>query len=164
MLFRSCFDNQKRSTPERGTKVFIHKFIFLEKQIARFYSDELMKFRLELEARSTMEDLRVRLEIRTPEGTNVGMSESKAMINVQEDSQYEYDFSYDVSNLAEGFYTLRLTLFVLNDMGKHVGYDETTAIPFEVVENESNRTDWLPQYWGRVKLPSVKKNNEKKIV
>ena len=63
---------------------------------------------------------------------------------------------YDVSNLAEGSYTLRLTLFELNDMGVHRGFDETTElIYFDVVEDEGNRTNWLHQYWGRVKLPPV---------
>ena len=57
--------------------------------------------------------------------------------------------------MAEGKYTLRLTLFELNDMGIHRGFDETTeTIYFEIVENEENRTNWLPQYWGRVKLPA----------
>lgn len=162
LLTDYCFDSVKRSTPERGTKIRIHNFTFLEKQTASFYSDEWMKFRLTLEAHADMEDLRVRLEIRTPDGTNVGMSESKPFINVRCKESYIFDFKYDISNLAEGFYTLRLTLFILNAMGKHTGYDETSAIPFEVVENEGNRTDWMPQYWGRVKLPGVEKIAEKR--
>lgn len=158
-----CFDNQKRSTPERGTKIFIHKFSFLEKQSACFYPSECIKFRLNIESHSNLENIRVRLEIRTPDEMNVGMSESKSIINVSDNKRYEFDFSYDISNLAEGVYTLRLTLFVLNEMGKHTGYDETTAIPFEVIENESDRTEWLPQYWGRVKLPGVEKIGEREI-
>lgn len=163
LLTEYCFDNQKRSTPERGTKIFIHSFAFLEKQRACFCSTELMKFRLNIEAFSNMENVRVRLEIRTPDEMNVGMSESGPLINVLSNKRYEFDFTYDISNLAEGFYTLRLTLFILNDMGKHTGYDETTAIPFEIIENEKDRTEWMPQYWGRVKLPGVVKISERKI-
>ena len=47
-------------------------------------------------------------------------------------------------------------MFELNDMGVHKGFDETTEpIFFDVVEDEEGRTNWLPQYWGRVKLPPV---------
>lgn len=150
------FDGQKRSVPERGTQIFIHDFDILGKESAKFVASEYMKFRLKLEGKDTLENLRIRLEIRTVDGTNVGMSESKPLISVQAGEVREMDFQYDISNLAEGSYTLRLTLFELNDMGVHKGFDETTElIYFDVVEDEENRTNWLPQYWGRVKLPPV---------
>ena len=152
------FDGQKRSVPERGTQVYIHSFELLEKQIARYTASESIKFRINVEGYDDIEDLRVRLEIRTVDGTNVGMSESKAMFSIKKGERKDVDFSYDISNLAEGTYSLRLTLFLLNDMGMHKGFDETTeTIYFEIVEDESDRTNWLPQYWGRVKLPSVER-------
>lgn len=150
------FDGQKRSTLERGTQIYIHDFDFIDKETAKFVSSEPMKFHLRLEGKDTLRDIRVRLEIRTLDTTNVGMSESLPLISISEGEMLNMDFKYDVSNLAEGSYTLRLTLFELNDMGMHKGYDETTElIYFDVVEDEDNRTNWLPQYWGRVKLPPV---------
>lgn len=155
-----CFDGEKRSVPERGQQVYIHGFKLLDKKIARYYPSEKLKFRLRLEGKDYLENLRVRLEIRTVDGTNVGMSESGPMITVKPGEFQEPEFAYDLSNLAEGIYTLRLTLFLLNDMGIHRGYDETTElIYFEIVENENGRTNWLPQYWGRVKLPAVERLN-----
>lgn len=150
------FDGQKRSTLERGTQIYIHDFDFIDKETAKFVSSEPMKFHLRLEGKDTLRDVRVRLEIRTLDTTNVGMSESLPLISISEGEMLNMNFQYDVSNLAEGSYTLRLTLFELNDMGMHKGYDETTElIYFDVVEDEDNRTNWLPQYWGRVKLPPV---------
>ena len=150
------FDGQKRSTLERGTQIYIHDFDFIDKETAKFVSSEPMKFHLRLEGKDTLRDIRVRLEIRTLDTTNVGMSESLPLISISEGEMLNMNFQYDVSNLAEGSYTLRLTLFELNDMGMHKGYDETTElIYFDVVEDEDNRTNWLPQYWGRVKLPPV---------
>ena len=93
----------------------------------------------------------MRLEIRTVEGTNVGMSESSDSFDIRQGEVADYEMEYDISNLAEGSYTLRLTLFELNDMGIHRGFDESTE-----TEDEDNRTNWLPQYWGRVKLPASK--------
>lgn len=152
------FEGQKRSVIERGTKVYLHSFEFLDKEIARYSSLEKMKFQIDVEGKANMEDLRVRLEIRTVDGTNVGMSESKPMFSLKEGEKDKLNFSFDVSNLAEGVYTLRITLFLLNDMGVHEGYDESTElIYFEIMEDEYGRTNWLPQYWGRVKLPSVEK-------
>lgn len=153
-----CFDGQMRSVPERGTQIYLHSFTLLDKENARYASSEKMKFRINVEGKEKLDDLRVRLEIRTVDGTNVGMSESKPMFSVMPGECKDYDFTYDISNLAEGTYTLRLTLFELNDMGGHKGFDESTElIYFEVVEDESNRTNWLPQYWGRVKLPAVER-------
>lgn len=155
-----CFDGQKRSVPERGTQVYIHSFELIGKRMARYATSEELKFRINVEGYDALEDLRIRLEIRTVDGTNVGMSESKAIFSIKEGERKDLDLSYNISNLAEGTYTLRLTLFLLNDMGVHRGYDESTElIYFEVVEDESNRTNWMPQYWGRVKLPPVERIN-----
>lgn len=151
------FDGKKRSVPERGTQIFIHDFDILDKKIARFMASEPFKFHLRLEGKADLEGLRVRLEIRTPDGDNVGMSESQPLISIKKGEMLDLNFFYDISNLAEGLYTLRLTLFELNEMGTHKGFDETTElIHFEIIEDDKNRTNWLPQYWGRVKLPPVK--------
>lgn len=150
------FDGKKRSTIERGTQVFIHDFDIMEKEAATFLSSEPMRFHLNIEGKDEVKDLRIRLEIRTNDGMNVGMSESKPLINIRSGEIKDISFSYDISNLAEGSYILRLTLFDLNEMGVHRGYDETTEpIYFDIVDNEDDRTNWLPQYWGRVKLPGV---------
>lgn len=150
------FDGQRRSTLERGTQIYIHEFDFIGKETAKFASSEPMKFHLRMEGKDNLDNLRVRLEIRTLDATNVGMSESMPLVSIREGEILDMNFQYDISNLAEGSYTLRLTLFELNDMGMHKGFDETTElIYFDVVEDEENRTNWLPQYWGRVKLPPV---------
>ena len=157
LLTSYCFDGQKRSVPERGTQLFLHSFEFLDKDIARFMTSEKMRFRINLEGKDDLDDVRLRLEIRTADGTNVGMSESKTMFATKNGDSLSCDIEYDISNLAEGSYVLRLTLFELNSMGVHRGFDETTQrIFFEVVESEGNRTNWMPQYWGRVKLPPAK--------
>lgn len=150
------FDGQKRSTPERGTQVYIHDFDFVNKKIAKFASSESMLFHLRMEGKDNLDNIRVRLEIRTLDSMNVGMSESRPLVSIREGQVLDMNFKYDISNLAEGSYTLRLTLFELNDMGMHKGFDETTElIYFDIIEDEDNRTNWLPQYWGRVKLPPV---------
>ena len=157
LITHYCFDGQKRSVPERGRELYLHSFDFIDKKTAKFSSLETMKFGFNVEGFKNIENVRVRLEIRTVEGTNVGMSESSDSFDIRQGEVADYEMEYDISNLAEGSYTLRLTLFELNDMGIHRGFDESTeTIFFEVVEDEDNRTNWLPQYWGRVKLPASK--------
>ncbi len=152
------FEGQRRSTIDRGTMVYIHSFEFIDKKIARFLSSEKMKFCINIEGKEKIDGLRIRLEIRTPSGENVGMSESQRLINLKKGETQDVELLYDISNLAEGTYTLRLTVFILNEMGTHKGLDETTElIYFEIVEDEKNRTNWMPQYWGRIKLPSVER-------
>lgn len=151
-----CFDGQKRSEPNRGVKMYLHTFDFLDKNIAKYQASEKIHFSINLEAYEDMDDLRVRLEIRTVDQLNVGMSESKPLLNIKKGEIYTPEFEFDISTLSEGMYTLRLTLFKPTEMGRHQGYDETTElIYFEIIEDEEDRTAWLPQYWGRVKLPAV---------
>lgn len=155
LLIHYCFDGQERSVPERGQEIYLHSFDFLGKKIAKYSSLEKMRYCINMEGHKDVENVRIRLEIRTVEGINVGMSESFDSFCIKKGEIVSYELEYDISNLAEGKYTLRLTLFELNDMGIHRGFDETTeTIYFEIVENEENRTNWLPQYWGRVKLPA----------
>ncbi|MCR5356573.1 MAG: ATP-binding cassette domain-containing protein [Lachnospiraceae bacterium] len=155
LLTHYCFDGQRRSVPERGRELYLHSFDFLGKKIAKFSSLEKMRYGFNVEGFEDIDNVRVRLEIRTVEGTNVGMSESSDSFCIKKGERNDYELEYDISNLAEGSYTLRLTLFELNDMGIHKGFDESTeTIYFEIVEDESNRTNWFPQYWGRVKLPA----------
>ncbi|WP_405338221.1 polysaccharide ABC transporter ATP-binding protein [Fibrobacter sp.] len=157
LLTHYCFEGQKRSVPERGRELYLHSFDFLNKKTARFSSLETMKFGFRVECFKDVDNIRVRLEIRTTDGANVGMSESVDFFCMKKGEISDFDLEYDISNLAEGHYTLRLTLFELNDMGIHRGFDESTEkIYFEIVEDESNRTNWLPQYWGRIKLPASK--------
>jgi len=150
------FDGQPRSFLDRGTNFIIHDFYLLDKENAQFLSTEPMKFRINIEAKHNFENLRIRLEIRTLDETNVGMSESKPLFSIHAGESKVLDFCFNISNLAEGTYTLRLTIFELNQLGLHKGFDETTElIYFEVIESELDRTNWLPQYWGHVKLSPV---------
>lgn len=152
-----CFDGMKRSTLERGKKIYIHSFRFLNREMARYLTTEVVKFELDFDAHERIDDLRIRLEVRTPDAVNVGMSESKPFITTQAGQNYKAKFSFDVSNLAEGMYHMRVTLFTLNEFGKHEGYDESTKeLYFEIVDDIKDRTAWLPQYWGRVRLNEVK--------
>ena len=151
------FDGQERSVPERGTLVYIHSLEFANRKVARYFSSEKMDFSILLEGKEQMDDLRVRLEIRTGDGINVGMSESPPLISIKKGETKTVNLEYDLSNLAEGMYTLRLTLFHLNEVGTHKGYDETTQpVFFEIIDDAEDCTKWMPQYWGRVKLPAVK--------
>lgn len=151
-----CFDGQKRSISGRGDQIYIHEFDFLDVEQPCYASDQKMRFAISVEAKQDMDDICVRLEIRTIDQINVGMSESKALFSVKKGQNSRLEFGFDVSSLAEGLYTLRLTLFKPYEVGKFIGYDETTElIYFEVKESDKERCAWLPQYWGHIKLPSA---------
>lgn len=151
------FDGKKRSDPKRGKIIYLHSFKFSETTVARFFSSKKFRFVINLECKSDISNVRVRLEIRTGEGINVGMSETLPLIDMTEGEKKDFAFEYDTSNLAEGLYTLRLTLFLLNESGIHEGLDETTELVFfEIIDDYTGMTKWMPQYWGRIKLPPVK--------
>ena len=65
-------------------------------------------------------------------------------------------FALSLKNLASGTYYFRLTFFTLNSMGIHTGIEETPGkIYFEVVDTVPDRTGWLRQYWGSIRLDDI---------
>ena len=146
----------KRTQAIFGKKVFIKQLEFYDREIPRYFQNEEMKFRLTWEGKESLEQLRVRMEIRYADGTIIGMTESKSFSNVEKGKEYSSSFGFAMSNFAPGKYYFRLSLFLLGENGVHEGIDEI-AIPvsFEVEEQASDETTWLRQYWGSVKFNPI---------
>jgi len=87
----------------------------------------------------------------------VGMTESKPIISAKKGTDGYVDLEVNVSNLAQGTYYMRFSMFTLNSMGIHTGLaDVPCKIFFKVVDTTSDRTGWLRQYWGSVRFDDIK--------
>lgn len=158
------FVGQTRATKNRGTIIEMCSLEFINTPTARFYSSTPILFYLTVHAHRPLNNIRFRIEVRTPDGSNVGMSESSPLFDINEDEKKKLLFSFDPSNLSEGIYLLRTTIFQLLDSGVHEGLDESTEpIYIEIIEDNLDRSRWMPQFWGRIKLPPVQKVLECKI-
>ena len=150
------FGNFRRSTLDLGKKIILTEFVFLDKERPTYDCLELMKFKIHWNAIQNVEQVRVRMEIFYADGMIAGMTESKPVMDVTAGHDGDSCFALSLKNLASGTYYFRLTFFTLNSMGIHTGIEETPGkIYFEVVDTVPDRTGWLRQYWGSIRLDDI---------
>lgn len=146
----------KRNGSQFGQKVLIHSFGFLDKKEARFSTTERMRFKIAWEAFENVDNLKVRFAVKYIDSTNIGMAESKVFVHAQAGGKYKSEFEADLSNLTGGLYYLKAFLFDTDIAGHKRDLDAAMAeIYFEIVEEEENKTVWLQQYWGNVRLNEI---------
>ena len=150
------FNKSEINHPYLGKKIFIKKLEFTEKQKPIYDSKEKMKIKIYWESYLKSEGIRCRIEIHSLDDSIVGMMESSPFLSVDGVSEGESVFSVDLRNLTAGEYYFRLSFFTLNSLGIHTGVSDTPRkIFFKVFDSVTNRTGWLRQYWGYVRLPDI---------
>ena len=91
------------------------------------------------------------------------MTESPPFSTIYNGDERESIFGLSLKNLAPGTYYFRLTFFTLNTMGIHTGVEETPGrIYFKVIDTFVDKTGWLRQYWGSVRLDDIKYLGDRK--
>ena len=149
-------DNKKFSSLDYGKFFLITKMDFIEKDYPIFETEELMHIKISWKSIQSIEELRLRLEIKYVDGATVGMSESKPFLSPSKGEEGESEFKFSLKNLAEGNYYFRLSVFTLNSMGVHTGIiDIPEKVHFRIIDNVPDRTGWLRQYWGSVRFDNV---------
>ncbi len=149
--------NVNRNTLGYTNAIKILNLTFLNKELPVYSTEEVMKLELEIQGKEEVEDLRARIEVKCADGTIVGMAESKPIVSFLRNETKKIVLELSMKNIAEGNYYYRLSLFTLNPMGIHIAYDDTPIkIPFKVVDTVCDRTVWLRQYWGSVRLDEIR--------
>ena len=147
----------QRNTVGYASKVKILSLKFLNKELPVYTPEEIMQLELKVQGMEVLENLRVRIEVKYADGYIVGMAESRPFASFKEGDIKNFILELDMKNLAEGKYYYRLSLFTLNAMGIHVAFDDVPIkIPFKIVDTVQDRTVWLRQYWGSVRLNEIK--------
>lgn len=149
------FDDSSAKNPQYRKEIKILGLEF-NKDIPSYSTEEKMNISLKLCGVMDTDDVRIRLEVKYIDDSIVGMTESPVIGVISKDEKRTVTFSFDLSNLAEGTYYCRISLFKLDKMGVHVGLDDTPSkIFFKVVDTVPDRTGWLRQYWGSVRLKGL---------
>lgn len=148
--------NTKLSTLDYGKKILLTFLELANKEYPVYDSEENMFIKLGWKTKETVKDLRLRLEIKYADGVVAGMTESKPFLSAGENESGESKFSFSLHNLAPGTYFFRLSVFTLNTMGVHTGLNDVPMkVYFKVIDTVQNRTSWLRQYWGSIRLDEI---------
>lgn len=138
-----------------GEIIHINRFVFINKEIPYYIPDENLEFKVCWNSNKILEDLRIRIECYSSDGTVAGMSESRNFAQETSLGENIKSFGFRLKNLANGSYYFRLSFFSLYENGTHLGLDDIKNIKFIISENEKNKTKWARQYWGSVRFDNI---------
>lgn len=114
---------------------------------------EPIDFTLHCRANEDDENVGVRFEVFNSTGQIVGTALSDKYISAKKGSYIDLLMSFDTSNFAPGRYSVVILLFENNKYGAQVGIDRVeSALVFDVEAANSDRVQWLSNYWGNIHL------------
>lgn len=139
-------------------KIDIYKFELIEHDDFTYDVNEKLKFKLKWKALENIEDLRLRVEFRFADGSNVTTSLIRLIDSVKTGGEYEGHFQMDLSHFAPGKYNVTLVAFHYNQYTGSSEDDDVLikAFSFEILQRE-NELVWNTQHWGHVRLNLVEK-------
>lgn len=134
----------------------ILEFEFLEKETPEYIEGESLKFRLKWEAYHAIDEIGVRAAIKRSDETNVGLAEAGSFLCVEGAGIFDQTYSLDIGNLAPGLYFMKVHLYTRNASNTIVDIDAATLpVYFRITEDVKNRTTWLGNFWGSVRLNDI---------
>lgn len=156
LINHHCFDVKKRNSLDLGKKIIIKELEFSNKDYPIYDTEDTMNIKVKWAANTSVDCVRTRMEIFYADGVIAGMTESKPFASTVAGEERVSNFGLKLKNLAPGTYYFRLTFFTLNSMGIHTGVEETAwPVFFKVVDTVKDRTGWLRQYWGSIRLDPI---------
>ena len=146
-----------RPSSQHGHEVRITKFEFLADQQAVFDRTEPIRFRIGFDVNKDIDGLKLYYIVNASNGDTVGLAQTyQAMGDVRKGHSYTYEFSWDVSNLAEDVYNMTPDLFSDDGNGKHWSVDHPLCmVLFKIVENEPIGLEWKVQTYGHIRTNPV---------
>jgi len=114
------------------------------------HCDDIVKMDLKIKAKQHRDNLCIRIEVFSADGTIVGTSFSHASFSINSLEQKQIIVNFNTSHLVPGYYKLCLLLF---DKGSyfHIDRIEPAAV-IEIVQKELGEMEWKPQVWGHIQL------------
>lgn len=140
----------------------IMRLTFLEKSTAVYEYNEHFKAALEIHAFEQLDNLCLRVEIRSLSGIPVGVAMISDFMSLKEGDSKTITFDISFDGLVTGEYAVCLVLYEANSTGGFVDIDAVfPAFLFEVRDsmNELEIT-WNHTNWGFVKFPSIQISDE----
>ena len=142
-------------------KLCIKKVSFLGKEKASFESNEIIRMAVEWTAIEDIDAIKMRVALKYVDATNIGMAETEDILSAHKGEERTSIFTFDPSNLCEGMYFFKLFFFENDSNNNIFDLDGAMAkINFEIVETDSNKSAWLQNYWGNVRLNAIKIEEE----
>ncbi|MDO5400300.1 MAG: ABC transporter ATP-binding protein [Eubacteriales bacterium] len=123
----------------------------LGKENALYAPGEKMKFQIRILANQTIENLRLRVEIRYGDDTPVGTMPGVSLGTVEAQTTRDFTVEFDPIGLTVGRYRVDMVLFELDEFGN--SFDQELLLPaFRMEVREEQGLVWSPQNWGHIRF------------
>jgi lipopolysaccharide transport system ATP-binding protein len=119
---------------------------------------EKLRFNIVAKATADLSDVGYRSRLATSDGQSVSVLLAPHLFSCKKGETISIPLEADVSELVPGRYTLTPVLYGVNEFGGWNFYDHIEcAVVFEVetVEGFNENMNWVPRWWGNVKLPTL---------
>ena len=136
----------------------ITHLLLCDKQSAEYEFDEAFKIKLRIEARDTLKDLSLRVEMRALSGYPVGVTMIEHFASMCKGETADYCFALRLDGLVTGEYAVCLVLYESDQAGNFVDIDAIfPAFIFEVRDSVNRlKIVWHHSNWGYIKFPDIK--------
>lgn len=151
------FLDSGRPSESHGKRIFLRDFQYIDKSEAVFDRNEFIRFKINYDSYSEINDLMLYFVLNSENGSVVGTAQTYFSIrNTKNGNTYCDKFEFDISNLVAGKYYFRLDFFSRNEEGTHISYDSPMEdIYFEVIDTEPKGIRWQNKYFGYVSLNPI---------
>jgi len=156
-------DHAIRHQKGYGTAVRLTELSFPYNETASFDLSEKMRFRVKLHAYKDMQELRLYF-ILDYNGVGQGLAQTyEPFCDMKAGEDKEFEFSFDISCLAEGRYGFYLNLFYMDYSGEHFSIDyPSEEIWFKVVETSEHRGIITNAWFPKISLAPIVLEGENK--
>lgn len=147
----------KRPSEQHGKKVLITSFRFLKKPQAIFGRTEKIQFEIKFKASENINGLKLYYIVTSRSGECVGLAQTyESFVDVKKECNYNFNFEFDISNLAEDIYYIIPDLFHSNEAGIHLSVDHPMEkIYFKIVDDNPEGLKWETKYYGHTRLNPI---------
>ena len=138
-----------------GQRLRLESLRFLGKESSVFADNEPVRIQVCYDVNQSFTGVRAKLEIRSRDGSSVGITQPIELGAVESGKRYTSTFEFDPSLLGEGQYFFYLDIYEAT-LTHPVCLDKpVTEFAFEVHTADPALADWQP-YWGHTHFPPLK--------
>lgn len=127
------------------------------KEIPLYTIGEPICFKLNVRSKKNIDNICIRLEIRSRDDISVGATLIHNFYNLKQDIENELKLSFVPDGLVPDKYLALLVMYIVNDLGAYEDLDAIyPAFDFEVVDdNNTLKINWNKTHWGKIKFDDL---------
>ncbi len=131
----------------------LQKVEYYNKTDSVFEIGEPVIIRYQWKNNCDLNNIGLRLEIRTSDGTPLGVATSLDVCDSLNDTESIVKVKYDLSWLAPGRYETIITFFQNDQYGNSIDLDCVSGMDIHIKEPEDTQLLWRGKYWGNIMFP-----------